>query len=91
MPCRTIVPEHTAYSGVLPGAEMSTPWSGDHSLGGAAALLGSGNVKPPADTGPEPVAGGGDAPDEPDTRDAPDDAGAERLASAACAASTCAS
>ena len=38
---------------------MSTPWSGDHSLGGAAALLGSGNVKPPAETGPEPALGAG--------------------------------
>src|SRR5437588_9312598 len=47
MPCRTIVPEQTAYSGVLPGAEMSTPSSGDHVPGGEAAPLGNGNVKPP--------------------------------------------
>ena len=84
MPCKTIVPEHTAYSGVLPGAEMSTPWSGDHSLGGAAALLGSGKVKPLADTGPELTLGAGDG-------DEPDDAGADRAANAACAASTRAS
>ena len=32
MPCRTIVPEQTASSGVSPGAEMSTPWSGDQLL-----------------------------------------------------------
>ena len=34
---------------------MSTPWSGDQALGGAAALLGSGKVKPPLDEGAEPV------------------------------------
>ena len=69
------MPEQTAYSGVLPGAEMSTPWSGDHSLGGAAALLGSGNVKPPAETGPEPAFGGGADPD--DAGAEPDDDGAD--------------
>jgi len=77
MPCRTIVPEHTAYSGVLPGAEMSTPWSGDHALGGAAALLGSGKVKPPAEAGPEPALGAGPEPDDAGADRAHDLAGAD--------------
>ena len=41
------MPEQTAYSGVSPGAEMSTPWSSDQLPGGEAASLGSGKVKPP--------------------------------------------
>ncbi len=47
MPCRTIVPLPTASSGVSPGAEMSTPSSGDQVPGGDAAPLGIGKVKPP--------------------------------------------
>ena len=88
------MPEQTAYSGVSPGAEMSTPWSGDHSLGGAAELLGKGNVKPLEDTGPEPALGAGEDPDDPDDPgddpdDDPGDADGRGAASRACAASSC--
>ena len=55
------MPEQTAYSGVLPGAEMSTPWSYDQLPGDEAEPFGNGNTKPPLlDTGP---AGG--APGDP--------------------------
>src|SRR5579875_2409241 len=67
MPWSTIVPEHTAYSGVSPGAEMSTPWSGDQGGGGEAAPTGSGDTNPPpawgAGAGAGAAAGAGD--DEP--------------------------
>src|SRR6185312_60862 len=47
MPCSTIVPLHTASSGVPPGAAMSTPSSSDHVAGGETSPLGIGKVKPP--------------------------------------------
>src|SRR5205085_1628413 len=61
MPCRTIVPEQTASSGVSPGAEMSTPWSGDQLPGGEAALFGSGNTNPPLELTCRRHAGGAHA------------------------------
>src|ERR1035441_10851698 len=77
IPCRTTVPEQTAYSGAPPGAEMSTPSSSDHVPGGEAEPLGNGKLKPP-------LLGGG--PDEPCVGPAPEPALA-RAAAAACAAS----
>src|SRR5579884_2630247 len=80
-----IVPEQTAYSGVSPGAAMSTPWSGDHVPGGEAEPFGSGNAKPLLlDTGPDP---GAEEPLVPDEDGAlPCAACAAWAAAAACAA-----
>ena len=70
MPCRTIVPEQTAYSGVLPGAEMSTPWSGDQRAGRRGGALGqregeagAGHGRRAARRSPARVATAADGPD----------------------------
>src|SRR5947209_18659221 len=86
MPCRTIVPLHTASSGVPPGAAMSTPSSSDHVAGGETSPLGMGKVKPPL----EGALGVGaelepEFPD-PDEADGDGRAFAARWAAARCAA-----
>src|SRR6185437_5329354 len=67
MPCSTIVPLHTASSGVPPGAAMSTPSSSDHVAGGETSPLGIGNSKP-CETGPR---GAPPPPEEPPAPEAP--------------------
>src|SRR5579884_2464237 len=89
IPCSTIVPEQTAYSGVSPGAEMSTPSSGDQLPGGAAAPFGSGNTKPPVLGAGAGAAMAGELPEPPAAGAwaCCDAAAAARAAAAACAAS----